>query len=146
MATTASNLYGTTLTKSVTKTISNTEEVQITGFNYPIEGRVFGKAFGINLIRGQIRQLFNTAPGERVMLPKYGLNLKKYLFKPLDDVLMRTMRSEITEQINLYVPNAKLVSFRAKTPLSDTENSSLTVSLTIVDVKTNEIIPLEFTA
>jgi len=144
MSLTSSNLYGITPTNSVKNAVSNTQEVQITGFRYPINDRVFQKSFGVGLIQGQVRQLFNTSPGERVMLPGYGINLKKYLFRPLDGTLTKTILKEVTDQVELYIPNAQIVKFIVTSSPSDRENSTLRVKLTMADKKTNEIIPLEF--
>jgi len=55
-------------------------------------------------IQGRLIQLLVTAPGERPYLCDYGVGLKKYLFEPLDDMTLRTLRSRITSQFGRYEP------------------------------------------
>lgn len=72
----------------------------------PIKGvtsvPIFSMATGKDLITGMLRQLFLTRQGERVMLPKYGLNLDKYLFNPLDLTLFEQMKEDILFCISKY--------------------------------------------
>ena len=42
----------------------------------------FGNATGQELLKNNLQQLIKTEKGERVMLPDYGLALKKYVFEP----------------------------------------------------------------
>ena len=48
------------------------------------------------LIKGQIRQLLFTVPGERVMLPSFGLHIRQYLFSPIDSIIIENIKKEIS--------------------------------------------------
>ena len=61
----------------------------IFGLNFPLgenrdRGGFFSKISGVRMIKDAVTQLLLTTRGERVMLPKYGCNLRKFLFQPLD--------------------------------------------------------------
>ena len=86
-----------------------------------------------------------TTPGERVMIPDFGINLNKYLFEPLDNTLIENLKNEISVQFRRYIPNAELLNLKVtKFPESvDASESSLYISVIVTDKKTNEVIPLE---
>ena len=62
-------------------------------------GPYFCKSSGVELFRNNLRQLLLTTKGERVMLPNFGANLKRYLFEPLDQVSFSQIKAQIVETI-----------------------------------------------
>lgn len=59
---------------------------------------------GPKLLKRNITQLLKTSPGERFMLPNYGLNLKRYLFEPLTGLLVDELKDYIAQVISNYAP------------------------------------------
>jgi len=55
----------------------------------------------------KVKMLMLTAPGERMMLPEYGVGLRNYLFEntPEMDII-----NAINEQIEAFLPEVKVVS------------------------------------
>ena len=53
-------------------------------------------------INNSLKILLSTRPGERVLFPKYGCNLEKMLFKPLNLSLTTEMTETIKKAIMLY--------------------------------------------
>ena len=72
-------------------------------------GGYFKKASDINLIRGAVKQLLLTERGERLMLPRFGCNLKKFLFQPLDEELFLNIQEEITTSFYNYIKGARIL-------------------------------------
>lgn len=144
----ASTLYGITPTKQTVKSITQSVDDSIYGLRFPLgKGDVlFQKASRRELLKGQITQLMFTAPGERVFLPNFGVDLRSYVFEQLDDSLIANLQKNISNQIRLHIPNAQLVNINVK---YDEGNYSgiptLVVYLSVKEKETNEIIPLEFT-
>jgi phage baseplate assembly protein W len=136
--------YTQDITAKAKEQIIDTKQDRLIGVSYPAGegGSLFSKSSGDSLIKGQIMQLMRTYPGERVMIPEYGVNLHKYLFEPLDDTLISNIKREVQRQFRLYIPNAELLDLKV-VKIPDEEQSSLHISLTATDKKTNEIIPLE---
>jgi phage baseplate assembly protein W len=52
-----------------------------------------------SLIEAGIKQILETVPGERVMLPEFGSRLPYLIFEPLDDVLKNQIQRETAEAI-----------------------------------------------
>jgi len=80
--------------------------------NYPLGstqyGGIFSKSSGINMIKNSVEQLLLTERGERIMLPNYGCNLRRYLFQPLDETTFQGIRNEIETSFRNYIVGAKI--------------------------------------
>ena len=55
-------------------------------------------------IKTDLVNLLNTEKGERLMQPNLGLNLKQFLFNPLDESSQRMMQDEITNSVKFWLP------------------------------------------
>ena len=49
-----------------------------------------------------IRTILSTVPGERLMLPLFGSNLKYALFDPMDEITENVISTEIQDAINTW--------------------------------------------
>lgn len=67
------------------------------------------KTSGIELVKNNLIQLLRTERGERVMLPDFGCNLRKYLFEPLDEETFRSIKNEILTTINKYAVGVNIL-------------------------------------
>ena len=105
---TNSSLYGVEPSKQIAHNIKS-KRAKFLGFKFPFgdvdSGEFLMKSSDEDLIKGNLRQLLLTKRGERVMLPKFGTNLHKYLMEPMDQVLFSQIRSEIEESIYKYAKN-----------------------------------------
>ncbi len=95
-----------------------------TGFLFPLSvdpatGRL-AQVGDAAVVAQALRMLLRTAPGERVMRPEYGCDLRRYLFAPNTVATRRLIAEEITRAISAF------------------ENR---VQLTSVDVTANEVEP-----
>ena len=114
------------------------KKTEVYGFNFPIgsdveKGGYFKKISGVKMIRAAVRQLLLTERGERVMLPEYGCNLRKFLFSPLDENTFTGIKEEIRTSFNRYISGASIVKL-AVFPTGDTGpagGNSLQIILTI---------------
>jgi phage baseplate assembly protein W len=112
---TNTTVYGVIPTVSNKKRISSS--IQKTyGFAYPLTKNLnagwFSKESGIELIKNNLKQLLSTDLGERVLLPRYGLNLKKYLFQPMDEQLFETIKREILGTMSRYANNVTVLKLK----------------------------------
>ena len=107
------NLYGVSPFTPIQERVKEKER-HVFGLNFPLgenraTGGFFQKVSGLTLIRDAVAQLLKTERGERVMLPKFGCNLRKYLFQPLDDTTFESIKREINESFRAYIVGARLV-------------------------------------
>jgi phage baseplate assembly protein W len=105
---TSTNLYGINNPRSPNQLVKR-QNNKLFGFKYPIgdlnKGGFLKKSSDVDAVKGQLRQLLLTNRGERVMLPSYGTNLRRYLMEPLDQATLSQIKREILESFSRYAPN-----------------------------------------
>jgi len=69
----------------------------------PGEGIVLTTSL-LEVIKQNFKNLVLTNPGERVMLPDFGVGIKRYLFEMNDAVTQSSIQSKIGEQVKKYMP------------------------------------------
>lgn len=57
-----------------------------------------------------VANIILSKPGNYPLTPDLGVDIGKYMFDPLDDYTMETIRSAILAQVAKYVPDAEKVS------------------------------------
>lgn len=61
-----------------------------------------------NLISQNFKMLLLTSPGERIMIPDYGVGLRNYVFQQSDQQTYDEIRTAITGQLRRYMPYIKV--------------------------------------
>jgi len=104
--------YGKNVAVKINKKVSSNTK-KLTGSIYPIGSNLGGGYFAsqsnIDLLKNNIKQLLATEKGERVMLPNYGLALRKFLFQPLDAATFEDIKEEVIVNISKYLPNIEII-------------------------------------
>lgn len=75
------------------------------GFNPPFIGGpqgIMSRQEDEKLIKNDILLLLLTVPGERIMDPNFGVNLRSALFEKIDDSIIASLQSEILDKLLLY--------------------------------------------
>ena len=84
-------------------------------------------------IKQNFKMLLLTNPGERVMIPEYGVGLRQMLFDQSGEALKEKIISKITSQIDKYLNIVHLIGIEITNGLEDnpTENLSNTLNVRI---------------
>jgi len=104
------NIYGSVQTDFILESPKKHKK-DIQGFEFPAGSNpnsYFCRKTGVDLIKGAVKQLLLTEKGERLMLPNYGCNLRKYLFQPLDEQTFESIKNDIILSFNKYIVGAKI--------------------------------------
>ena len=148
----ASIVYGEVPPTYKLQTISKVEEQKDIGLSLPIgtDGKLFSKSSSNELLIGQIKQILFTTPGERVMLPRFGIDLNSFLFEQLTPELIEKIKDIISTQIESYVNNCKIISLNVtqslnEDPFNPVATPSINVQMQVANQTSNQILPLEFT-
>ncbi|MDI6401888.1 GPW/gp25 family protein [Balneolaceae bacterium ANBcel3] len=64
---------------------------------------------GLEDIKKSLEILFSTIPGERVMRPDYGSDLRKFLYEPLDETMKTHLRESMEDAILYHEPRIRLI-------------------------------------
>lgn len=59
-------------------------------------------------ISNSIQNIFNTSPGEKILNPAFGADLKRYLFEPIDETTAEVIGNVIVKALKLYEPRVVL--------------------------------------
>lgn len=93
-------------------------------------------------IRASLEILFGTAPGERFLEPKYGLDMHELMFEPMSTTLRTLLADRVRTAILIYEPRIKLVDLQIDSP--DPNEGSLRVALEYEVRSTNSRFNLVF--
>ena len=91
------------------------------------------------LVKQNFKNLLLTAPGERMMNPKFGVGLRNFLFENDDPVLYDKVASAIRKQVNAYLPYLRIleISFNSNATNANIEPNRLNIRVKY------RIVPLE---
>lgn len=90
------------------------------GFNYPITKDPKGywrNTSDVNQIKSDLLILLLTNPGERVMLPSFGTNLRSLFFEPNDAIITATANNLITQAISTWEPRIAVTNISVSTTI-----------------------------
>ena len=60
--------------------------------------------YTIDAVKQNLKMLLMTQQGERVMQPKLGVNLRKFIFEPITVDTANAIENELIESINFWLP------------------------------------------
>ena len=78
--------------------------------DFPFKDSPEGFYFNLNAtdadaVRADLLHLLLTNKGERLYMPDFGSDLKKYIFEPNDGVTHEQIKDNLNETIKRYMPN-----------------------------------------
>ena len=101
------------------------------GYNPPFLGgqqNYMSRQEDDRLIKNDILQLLLTIPGERVMRPEYGVNLRNFVFEQLSPNDITSLEQEITVKINNYEPRVVIQSINL---IPDSDRHGLQIKIVV---------------
>tara|TARA_R100000664_G_C2727695_1_gene119151 strand:+ start:61 stop:459 length:399 start_codon:yes stop_codon:yes gene_type:complete len=81
-------------------------------------------------IKQNFKNMILTSPGERVMIPNFGVGLRRYLFSNVNSNLFEALTQRIQTQVDTYMPFIDIIEISFVT--SD-ESSNLSIN----EIQTN---------
>ena len=83
--------------------------------DFPFRDSDEGHYFKLNdtnnsAIKSDLLHLLLTNKGERLYMPDFGSDLKKYIFEPNDNITHDQIKNNLNETINRYIPNLTIDS------------------------------------
>jgi phage baseplate assembly protein W len=61
-------------------------------------------SYDVQAIKNSIVNAFLTAPGDKILNPTYGIDLKRFLFEPIDDFTTEIIKDDIQTNLPLMEP------------------------------------------
>ena len=104
----------------------------------PADGYALNKDY-ISLVKQNLKMLLLTAPGERIMLPEFGVGLRNYLFENSTQATYGRIESKIRTQVKKYMPFVEVRSVNFAEQQGQNLSSAASINLQVNFV----IIPLD---
>lgn len=79
-------------------------------FRFDSSGRVATETVPASILRQDVLALLGTVPGERVMLPDYGVSLLPYVFENLSPADQHDIQYRVNAGFQTYAPDASLLN------------------------------------
>ena len=77
----------------------------------PVDGIALNKTLK-QMTRQNLKMIILTSPGERIMYPKFGVGLKRYLFMNNTSRTLSDIKRKIEEQVRIYLPTVNIRSIK----------------------------------
>jgi phage baseplate assembly protein W len=77
----------------------------------PVDGIALNKTLK-QMTRQNLKMIILTSPGERIMHPKFGVGLRRYLFMNNTQRTLSDISRKIEEQVRIYLPSVRIRSIK----------------------------------
>jgi hypothetical protein len=95
------------------------------------------------LIKQNLKMLILTNPGERVMVPEYGVGMNGYLFQNFTSSTYAQIDSKIREQVAAYMPVVTINNISFDVEGQDTNKLGISLEYSIPNIGIRDL--LQFT-
>ena len=83
-------------------------------------------------VKQNLKNLILTVPGERIMLPEFGVGLRRFLFEGISGEVYNRLTYKINQQVKKYMPFINIQSIDFRTMDTDTSLAPNQVNVSIV--------------
>jgi len=91
-------------------------------------------------IKQNLKMLLLTSPGERVMFPRFGVGMRRYLFEMQSDEVFAAIDSKIREQVSIYLPYVKIQRVQFDKSNIDKNQIKLKLVYSVPRVSLNDVL------
>lgn len=143
ISTLKSKKLGTTLTagESTYKDLSDVFEMKSDSTKTQLYGASLSKDLAADTdykaISNSLQNIFNTSPGEKILNPAFGADLKRYLFEPIDETTAEVIGNVVVKAIKLYEPRVTIKNVEVIARPDDNEYI-MNIYLEIPAIKTTD--------
>ncbi|MDD4109920.1 MAG: GPW/gp25 family protein [Clostridia bacterium] len=85
-------------------------EISINSKTTNNNGKDIKVAYDLNAIKNSIVNLFNTIPGDRILLPDYGCDLRQYVFERISETMAKFIGRIIKTSIEQWEPRVTIAN------------------------------------
>ena len=90
-------------------------------------------------IKNALINLFNTTPGEKLLNPRFGINLKRFLFDPLTDMTANIIGQTIYKGITQFEPRVSIININVKKDI-DQRQFEITLTISIPKLSNRKVV------
>lgn len=106
-----------------------------------------GGDFSVNenfkdLVKQNFKTLLLTIPGERIMMPDFGVGVQRFLFEPVENGGISSVIPAINNQVSKYMPYISIVNVSATNSQNDEHIVSIAITYYIKPLSEQDIIDI----
>lgn len=90
-----------------------------------------------DIVKQNLKNLVLTSPGERIMLPDFGVGLKNFLFEQNVDTTLASIIQRMNQQIEFYMP---FVELQEVTPSYEENQLIINIKYFIIPISAVDIL------
>ena len=95
-----------------------------------------------DMIRQNLKMLILTNPGERMMLPNFGVGIKKFLFEHYSENVYGEIDSKIRKQVSIWIPVVKIQDVKFYSIEEDSNILKFRLVYSIPAIAVNDLLDL----
>ena len=99
------------------------------------------------LAQQNLKMLLLTEPGERIMIPAYGVGLKRKLFENLNEIFKNNLDSLIRQKVSMYLPYISITNIEFNQTDSfynlNEQVVELKIYYNILPIKENDLLTIQ---
>jgi phage baseplate assembly protein W len=93
----------------------------------------------LEAIQQNLKMLLLTSPGERIMVPDYGIGIRNFLFSQNTESLIRDIQDTIANQISKFMPYIKINDIEVGSP--ELSAGSVFIDKNIIEIRISYFVP-----
>ena len=95
-----------------------------------------------SMVKQNFKMLLLTIPGERVMIPEYGVGLPRYLFELHSSNLEQNISSKINQQVDRYMPYLRIDNMQFNTLANEPSSLHIEITYSIPSLNFRDLLAL----
>ena len=84
--------------------------------------------YDLEAVKNSILNSFLTAPGDKILNPTYGIDIRRYIFEPIDDFTTEVIQDDIETKLPTMEPRITITDVSV---IPDEDNNTYYITLTI---------------
>ena len=92
-------------------------------------------SYDVEAVKNSITNIFLTSPGQKILSPLFGLDLRRYLFEPISDFSAFQIQDDITNKLPDMEPRIQLTNVSVQ-PIPDENEYYITLQINIPSLNT----------
>jgi phage baseplate assembly protein W len=84
--------------------------------------------YDVESVKNSITTAFLTSPGDKILNPTYGVDLRRYIFEPVDDFTSDIIKDDIETKLPLMEPRVTIKNVQV---IPDEDNNQYNISFQI---------------
>jgi len=89
--------------------------------------------YDIEAVKNSIMTALTTSPGDKILTPKYGIDLRRYLFEPIDDFILDIIKDDIEIKLPVMEPRVQVVNVDVQGS-EDTNEIYITMQINVISL------------